>query len=148
MWFNSTKMIAFTLLVAFAPLLLAAAPGCHRGEQLGKITGRVTLDGKPISPGIVMFCNFSKGVHITALLDGEGKYELQTAKGFGLPLGSYRVAVSPLPPEPPIPGGPPAAAHSSPLNNIPPRYLDPETSELETTVEAGENVYNIELQSK
>jgi hypothetical protein len=120
--------------------------GCERTEILGKVSGQVTLDGAPISQGVVVFSNSAKGVHIAAPLREDGSYELQMAKGFGLPLGDYRVAVNPPVPSAPIPGTPQPPS-SRPPAAIPPRYWEFETSGLATSVQKGDNVFNISLLS-
>jgi len=119
----------WTLLPALVVALLAAASGCHRGEVLAEVTGLVTLAGKPLTQGYVIFRNEAKGVHMTAEIGPDGRYRASTAGGFGLPLGEYRVAISP--PIPDIPFGP---AKSPPkpgdILPLPEKYTRPETSGL------------------
>ncbi|QDU56625.1 hypothetical protein [Aeoliella mucimassa] len=69
--------------------------GCDRGEKLGRVFGTVTYKDQPITAGVIVFSNPQAGVHMTADLKPDGTYELQTANGFGLPLGTYKVAVNP-----------------------------------------------------
>jgi hypothetical protein len=126
---------------------LAVLAGCDRTERMGKVRGHVTLDGRPVSQGLVLFSNRTKGVHILATLDNTGDYELQMAQGFGLPLGTYQVAVNPPVPTPPMPGAPPPPPIDSTIV-IPAQYLQPETSGLTTTVEPGENTFDIAMHSR
>ena len=126
-------------------LTLVLLSGCQRGETLGKVTGRVTLDGVPVSAGVVLFSNHEKGIHITSQLRSDGTYELQTAGGFGLPLGTYRVAVNPPMSGPQMPGMPPVPQTAS--VSIPPQYLQPAESGLVATVGKGENVFDVEMHS-
>lgn len=126
-------------------VLMLATFGCQRGEVLGKVSGTVTLDAKPVSDGLVIFSNPAKGVYITATLDAEGKYAVQTANGFGLPLGDYQIAVSPPLPQPAMPGAPKASP--PPPSSIPARYLRYETSGLAMTVSEGENRQDIAMHS-
>jgi hypothetical protein len=90
-----------------------------------------------------VFSNREKGVHITAELGSDGSYELQMARGFGLPLGTYQVAVNPPLREPQMPGMPNIA--NQPRIVVPPKYLRPETSGLTLTVVDGDNPYNIDM---
>lgn len=127
-------------------LLLAAlvlASGCHHGEKLGRVFGHVTCDSKPITSGILVFSNPDAGVHMTAELKPDGTYELQTANGFGLPLGTYQVAINPPVGPPPEAGA--AATAAPPAPKIPRKYLDFATSGLTLTVGEGENPFDIDM---
>lgn len=126
-------------------LLLLASWGCQRREVLGKVSGNVTLDSKPVPNGMVLFANREKGVYMTAPLDAEGKYAVQMAQGFGLPLGDYQIAISPPLPQPSMPGAP--QAPTPPVTNIPARYHRFETSGLAMTVSAGENRRDIAMRT-
>lgn len=138
MWCNSIRLFALLATV----VVLA---GCQRGETLGKLSGRVTLDGAPLSQGLVIFSNQGLGVHVVAPIDHNGHFEVQMAKGFGLPLGDYQVAVNPPALEPPLPGAPPPM--QVPTVKIPQKYLQPDSSGLATTISAGENTFDIAMQT-
>lgn len=140
MWCNSTN----TLLLLASLVVLA---GCDRSERMGRLRGHVTLDGQPVSQGVLVFSNRTKGVHVLATLDADGNYELQMAQGFGLPLGTYQVAVNPPAPTPAMPGAPPPPPFDATIV-IPAPYLQPDTSGLTTTVEPGENTFDIAMQSQ
>lgn len=127
-------------------IVMSVAAGCDRGEKLGRVFGTVTYQGQPVTAGILVFSNHQAGVHMTAELNSDGTYELQTAGGFGLPLGTYQVAVNPPMAEPPVLGSPNPAPRVPPSNNIPPKYRDFETSGLTITVGEGENPFDIEMQ--
>jgi len=119
--------------------------GCDRGETLGKVSGKVTFQGKPVTDGLLVFSNHAKGVHMTAKLSPDGRYELQTARGFGLPLGTYKVAVSPPVFDPPMPGMPAPPPRPKAYDNIPKQYFSPETSGLTITVVDGDNPFDIDM---
>jgi hypothetical protein len=124
--------------------IAASIAGCQPGEELGRVSGKVTFQGKPVTPGFVIFANDAKGVHMTAPLGPDGRYEVVMAKGFGLPLGEYAVAVSPPLMDHPV--GPIAEPpEADKRKDIPRRYRDPATSELKREVKSGENVFDIEL---
>ena len=122
-----------------------ATLGCDRGETLGKVSGKVTFQGQPLTNGLLVFSNRTKGVHMTAELSADGSYELQTARGFGLPLGDYEVAVSARIVDPPMPGMPAPPPVSNTFSNIPKKYFRPETSGLRLTVVDGNNPFDIEM---
>jgi hypothetical protein len=119
--------------------------GCGSGEVRGKIAGKVTFQGEAVSEGIVAFQNNEMGIHMTANPEPDGRYEIVTAKGRGLPVGTYQVSVCPPPPPfPPI--GSTVIPPPKPYPNIPQKYRDANTSGLTLTVKPGENVFDIVMQ--
>jgi hypothetical protein len=122
-----------------------ATLGCDRGETLGKVYGKVTFQGHPVTEGLLVFSNRVKGVHMTTELSADGSYELQTARGFGLPLGDYEIAVSARVANPPMPGMPTPPPGSNTFSLIPKKYFRPETSGLRLTVVDGDNPFNIDI---
>ena len=66
----------------------------HYGDR-GPVRGRVTLDGAPLAKVQINFENPSTYLSINVTTDDDGRYELKTADGVGLPKGTYRVAVLP-----------------------------------------------------
>lgn len=130
----------------FGALALAAVviPGCGRGEVLGKVYGQVTFQGRPVTAGVIVFSNAEKGVHITADLTREGRYVVEMAKGYGLPLGDYQVAINPpLPDTPPV--GPIPKSKIKEYPEIPPKYRRAEMSGLTLTVREGENPFDVDM---
>jgi hypothetical protein len=121
-----------------------AAVGCRRGPVLGKVHGRVAFSGKPIQSGIVGFSNPQTGVNMTANVDDQGRYEVSMAKGYGLPLGMYRVAVYPFVADLPI--GSTERPKPREFPDIPERYRRPETSRLSIEVHPGDNPFDIEME--
>ncbi len=135
-------------LVAAATLAMAAlavlTTGCRPQPALGKVHGQVRFQGQPIQAGIVGFDNDATGVHMTANLDAEGRYQVSMAKGLGLPPGTYRVAVYPLVADLPI--GSTVRPQPREFPEIPVRYRQPSTSHLTLTVHEGDNPFDIEMQ--
>jgi len=79
-------------------LLLAAAallPSCDRGPaapKRGKIAGKITLNGKPLANGAILFMAIDpNGTNVRAVIK-DGLYELPTAEG--PTKGKYRVEFS------------------------------------------------------
>lgn len=127
------------LLVAACYLMLAAA-GCGGGHG-ASVTGRVTLDGKPLDTGTVTFHPEDEGPTAYGGIHPDGSYQVKTGTQQGLPPGEYRVTVM-ASTEPPTDGP------SVPGEMItPPRYADPAQSGLRCTVERGANQYDIPLTS-
>jgi hypothetical protein len=119
-------------------LALAVMAGCGAtAEPRGRVSGKVTFQKKPVTEGIVAFANAEKAVYMNANIKADGSYKLLAAKGPGLPVGEYQVAVSP--PTQDFQTGPVERANRKQFPNIPQKYRDPKTSGLKLTVKAGEN---------
>ena len=129
----------FSLLL---PLCLAAA-GCERPATLGKVHGKVTHQGQPVTAGTVVFRS-DRGVNMNAPIDAEGQYRVSMAKGVGLPPGEYRVAVAPPLLDLPI-GAIKAPPKPPEYPQLPKKFRQPDTSGLVLTVKEGDNEFNIEL---
>ena len=130
-------------------LLLAALAGCGPGNPLGRkaISGKVTLDGKPLEQGNIAFQPLAAKGTSTGGVIASGSYSIKTDKG--LPPGKYRVrinaAAAASPVDPNQPPGPAAAPAASPL--IPPKYNTQSQLECEVT-EARPNQFDFDLYSK
>jgi hypothetical protein len=117
--------------------------GCHHEESRGRISGWVTFRGQPVSDGIVLFSNTTKGVYMTANLKPDGSYEVTTAKGAGLPTGQYQVCVCP-----PLVNGTTGAGPAPKAiicRNIPEKYRTIQTSGLALVVKEGENQFDVAM---
>jgi hypothetical protein len=133
----------------------ACAVGCERVDSLGftPVTGRVTLDGKPLTGGEVRFTpdpTSNKGPQSISPLGPDGSFELRGPGGrLGAVPGDHRVSVTlphlteaPTPPsEAAGTGVPPArAAAAAPQGPpLPAKYASPETSGLTATIESGKS---------
>lgn len=69
--------------------------GCGRGLSLGKVSGRVTVAGKPVTSGTIMFHPESENAPAAVGAIGpDGTYTLTTVKaGDGAVVGSHRVTI-------------------------------------------------------
>ena len=129
---------------ALCPLLLG---GCGRGSRFEtvKVTGTVTLDGKPLTTGTVIFTP-ERGRAATAKIQADGSYALGTyGSNDGATLGKHSVAV--VAREPTTGGkGPMGDLFGKWL--IPQFYSDFTKSGLTFEVKSdGPNVYDIKLSS-
>lgn len=122
------------------PLLLTVLLllGCGSGTKgpHGGISGKVTLDGNPVTAGQVSFFSSEMATGGMATIQADGTYQLETP----LPTGEYAVTLAGPVEEP---GGP-----AAPPFKVPPRYLQPASSGLTCTVSAGENTYDILLTTR
>jgi hypothetical protein len=80
-------------LAAACELLLCGCSGKGDRLQTAKVSGTVTLDGKPVTVGMVVFTP-EKGRGATGQIQSDGSYKLTTYRsGDGAVLGTHRVAV-------------------------------------------------------
>jgi hypothetical protein len=129
------------VLVGLASLALV---GCGSHADRGRIFGKITFQGQPVSEGIVLLCEASKGVNMSAAIKPDGSYEIITMEGEGLPTGTYRVSVCP-PPEIPYMGPPGTQPKPKLYPNIPKKYRRYETADLSLTVKQGKNPFDIDM---
>lgn len=124
-------------------LTLLFLTGC--GSELGAmVSGKVTLDGAPLTTGNVMFTPIGQGSAANGSIDASGSYSLHTGTEGGLPPGDYRVTVVATKPAPPAaPNLPPPP----PIPITPQKYGRPETTDLRVTVKSGSNSIDLELRS-
>jgi len=134
---------SFRLVGLCLSLALAYLVGC--GGKPARVSGIVTVDGKPLEQGTVAFSPASGGMRATGIIQGDGSYEIRTNRESGLDIGEYAVAVSSRellfhggPDQPPMPG----------KYLAPKRYGKTQTSGLRFSVKKGSNSINIELSSE
>src|SRR5262245_36449468 len=88
-------------LAVLCAMVLVSVPACNKAVRRVPVTGTVTLDGKPLTVGVVSFVpdNEKGNTHRVACIGraNSGKYDLTTAamqnfdNGPGAPLGWYKV---------------------------------------------------------
>jgi len=136
-------------------VLLAALTGCGKDDGIGPtvpVQGRVTLDGKSLSTGTVVFrpdpSKSNANRHEPrGVIDAEGNYTLSTGTGptakNGVPPGWYKVGVVSLkePDDRSQKGGMPPP----PVSLIPSRYGNPDSSGLSIQVVEGAAVGSYDL---
>jgi hypothetical protein len=137
---NHMRLLSLLSLLSLGAVLA----GCDRGEVRGRIAGKVTFQGQPVSEGFVLLNNNDKAIHMTAPLKPDGSYEILTAKGAGLPLATYGVCVTP-PPPPPIDIEAKERPTIKQYPNIPQKYRNDQTSGLTLTVKEGTNQLDIDM---
>jgi len=133
--------------VAVLATAILAAAGCG-GPPRATVRGTVTLDGKPLAAGLVVF--EGSGRSYGGTIGPDGRYELRhLGKPEVLP-GTYGVAV--LPPEPRVVADPKTTnlelAEPVDQGRYPERFRLPATSGITRTVAAGESTIDIDLTSR
>jgi hypothetical protein len=114
-------------------ILMACLAGCTKtGSELAPVTGRITLDGKPLEKADIVFQPDSSKPPASGRTDANGRYELVYKRGvLGGVVGSNTVQITI---SSDVVANPP---------NIPARY-NTET-ELKKEVKPGPNEFNFEL---
>jgi hypothetical protein len=133
--------IRWTVMILAAAGL--AAGGCGPAPpQLGKVHGKVTYKGKPLTFGSVVFMPAAgvgkagptgAGQPSSGDIQSDGSYALTTnAPGDGAIVGESKVVVVAIDPV-------------TRKTVIPPKYQDAASTPLSRTVAAGENTFDIEV---
>jgi len=121
--------------------------GCGSGgPTLGKVSGNITVAGKPLDAGTVTFVSTDgQRPNATGAIKSGGSYSLQTVDpGDGAVVGDYKVAITDVDStalNTALPGAPAAAPKSA----IPSTYQDANKSGLTAKVERGSNTRNFDL---
>lgn len=109
--------------------------GCHGSEPVtptGKVAGKVTVKGQPVTAGTVNFDLKAGGYGTSAKLEATGSFSFSD----GIPVGVYTVSVSP-PEEMPV--GPGETPKPRTPFHVPEKYRSAPTSDLTAEVKAGDN---------
>lgn len=124
--------------------LLLAGCGGSGGDSTptGTVTGKVSLNGKPLEGGMIVFVAQGKSSNASGTVLKDGTYTLKHGKGFSVPVGDYRIYVSSVDVSAPTPD--PMDLNNNPekyeqKNTIPEKFQSAETSGLVAVVKAGSN---------
>jgi hypothetical protein len=128
-------------LIALAVLAAVLATGCRAKFPTAPVTGLVTLDGKPLTRGKVVFIHETAPVSGEGVIGPDGRYKLDA------PVGNCRIAVqcrelpnNDLPREMRTP-----SYYMSMRSLIPERYEDHMRNGLKLTVQDGNNTMDLPL---
>jgi len=149
-------------LVALALAFAVALSGCGKGAKKAEVSGKVTIDNRPVTSGTVTFISSDGKRTAVAQLDAQGEYNMPDA-----PVGPVKITVEAKnftafgktqpPPKGIGPMAPPggdaseggmAPVKSGPFVPIPLRYKDADKSGLTYTVETGKQTHDIPLTKK
>jgi hypothetical protein len=138
-------MTLFARLVVTLGLLVVV--GCGNNNGLVPVSGKVTLDGKPLVDAAVGFFADAGGVPAVGTTDAEGNFTLTTQKpGDGATPGQNVVTVtkqSNLNPDAVVEEGEIVRMK----NESPVKYFSPQTSDIKVEVKSGMEPVVIELKS-
>ena len=134
-------MVQRIFLASVSALFSAAIAGCGGADNVGQVSGKVTLGGEPLAGAIVKFQPTAGGSPSAAIVDGSGNYKLGYTEGVqGAEIGSHKVIISTFsagnpdaePPKPPV------------AEKVPSKYNA--KSELTADVKAGSNTIDFPLE--
>lgn len=124
----------------------------------GTVTGQLTLNKKAVGEGfIIIFTEEGeRGFMGTATTDSDGNYTIKTKAADEMPVGSYKVSITPPQPESSVTPGDNSdyknqmsaggkKQSETVVSSIPQKYTQSETSGLKYKVEEGEQKININL---
>ena len=129
------------------PVLVLASMliGCQKEDRYGprgRVTGKVTYQGQPVSEGAISFFNSETSVTTSGTLEPDGSYTLLFAGSQDVPVGKYIVTVHP-PSVSHEPGEAPPPQKEYP--NIPFKYRGRQSTDLSAQVEAKDQEFNFDL---
>ena len=137
------KSGAWAIVIA---VLAAFQLGCSGSSMESEVSGTVSLDGKKLGPGTIVFAPLADGGKpATGSIESDGSYSMKTSRASGLAAGTYQVAVSirEMPQNVKRGDRPPIGKLL-----IPEKYEDYRSSGLKYDVTGGSNTINVELVSK
>lgn len=138
-------------------LLAISIVGCggYNYGPTGKITGKLTFQGKPLAAGTaVSFMQMEKGFLAFGLTDPEGKFSVKSWNNGDMPVGKYKVMLAPSTTANATAANSASAEEAfdkpeivaPPVSvDFPKKYRDTATSGLEFEVKAGNNDFEIDL---
>jgi hypothetical protein len=128
----SVRLSRWMLSLSSLLTVLAITAGC--GSDTASVAGSVTIDGKAVTSGRVVFHKDGQAPAI-ANINNDGTFELAIADSKGIQPGLYKVTVASYNIGTPArPGDPPPAKLITPR-----RYVDVTTTPLATEVGTGSN---------
>ena len=127
---------------AFFVFLVAITVGCSSGPRTGKVQGKVSFEGNPVTEGLITFLNPKEGGAAEAEINKDGTYAVKV----GVVVGDYLVVITPhtvlMDTDP---GKSPPAPVEKPAPNIPQRYRQQGSTTLKAKVAEGMNTIDFEM---
>jgi len=126
-------------------------PGLPEGAT-GTVSGKVTLDGKPLPDGMTVIFTPSKGgLPAIGKLGSDGSFSLKMKDGSDILVGEYGISVS----APVVEVDAAAAMEASMAGEevagtatvIPEKFLTPQSSKETFSVKEGANTYELDMKS-
>ena len=139
------KTYYYLCFVVLLPALLFVS-GCGDDKAPAKVTGTITMDGKPIVGAEVTFTPNDGTRMSQGNTDAQGKYELRfSAQAAGAAVGTHRVSIRLASADEYIPPSRDSNDPPQPKETIPKKYNN--ETELTATLKSGKQVVNFDLTS-
>jgi hypothetical protein len=128
--------------LACAAIVVLTAGGCGGPENVGRVSGTITLDGQPLPGAVVQFQPLEGNAPSGGITDSSGRYTLRyTREHEGAVIGEHEVRISTYaagdseadPPKPEVP------------EKLPAKYNT--KTELKASVKSGRNTLDFALES-
>lgn len=127
--------------------MFAISVGCGDGRlQLGKVSGVVTVDGKPLQKGQIEFLTDSRRAY-GSVENGEIVKVTTYETGDGVSLGNHLVAIRPKIDEAKLMSPPDGQSPFKMDSSVPTKYQNAKSSGLTAQINKGENELTFELSS-
>ncbi|MGI9428414.1 MAG: carboxypeptidase-like regulatory domain-containing protein [Bythopirellula sp.] len=129
---NSRNLRVLAFFVLLMPLLISAHGCSDEAPNIAPVTGKLTLNGKTLpGPAMISFTSKETDFGANYAVNSDGTFSLGSEWGAGIPLGNYRVSITPPLPDPRASKGKQGAPDTS---YIPRKYRDPYESGFEAVV--------------
>ena len=133
----------------FVGIGICAWFGCGGGSDgpplpagpVATVKGTLTCQGKPVTSGVLQL-EAGQGYLVSSVVGSGGAFELQGPRGASIPVGKYKVWVTP--PRPEVKPG----DLNSPvvkIEGVPAKFYSPKTSGVSVEINAGPQDLTIEL---
>ncbi|UUO04867.1 hypothetical protein M4951_15890 [Blastopirellula sp. J2-11] len=138
---QSMNLYQLSLLVALGLAFAGCSQDGFRGPT-GTVGGKLTLEGKPISPGTIITFIASDGYIAAGQTGDDGEFDLLFKGSNQIPVAHYKVQVAPPPREEGAHFDMSASRRGAiaAVRPFPPKYGASSTSGLEVEVREGENL--------
>ncbi len=134
------KTNSILLFGVFVGCLCVALVGCSKSPAPAKVTGTVTLDGKPVVGAEIIFKPQDGSRSSVGATDSEGKYKLRFSASLeGAAVGTHNVTISTGEVEE-------SGEAGAPVETVPAKYN--KKSVLQETLKSGRNTVDFKLTSK
>lgn len=137
----------FVAALCTASFVCLTLTGCGQGRTSAGATasGTITVQGVPLSGGTVAFSPVGAGSSAFGHIHPDGTYEVETnSQTIGLAPGDYQIAIYYTPEETEDAAGNAVVGE----NPIARKYADFDRSGLKVTAQAGENLFDFDLEPK
>lgn len=135
-------------LIFYSAIVALVSVGCGDGRmQLGKVSGVVTVDGKPLAKGQIVFVTDTRRA-FGSIEDGKIVDVTTYQANDGVALGTHQVAIRPKVDESAMMSMPAGKSPFSSDNSVPEKYHKASSSGLTAEIKRGDNELEFDLSSK